>query len=331
MHSDSVSFGRFESESLSWEKRSSFSRNQYLEEVEKYSTPGSVTKKKAYLEAHFKKKAFLQDLTETQEGADGLAENDVENRDGCLEEPENQINEGKPNIGESEGLANDGIQFSWYDMTSDIANGYEREVEEVQSEALTYEFPIKVRNNNYISCAPIVSIHSLNVDCWETVTGTPLGDPSDLDKSTVDTAERVSVCVARGTDKSDVAGKATSICDSKESDKCDVHILSEEVKKFSACDSLDEENSNGNMDSRIPACDTTEPEKNSVDMVVEQKRKDGVEDMDAEKMDSLAKSSPVKVASSSVLNKMSEFTLKVRRFQTKFEVLSVVIFLCYTE
>lgn len=44
---------------MSWERRSSFSHNRYLEEVEKYATPGSVTQKKAYFEAHFKKKPLL--------------------------------------------------------------------------------------------------------------------------------------------------------------------------------------------------------------------------------------------------------------------------------
>ncbi|KAF1874979.1 hypothetical protein Lal_00007595 [Lupinus albus] len=51
----SVSFGRFENESLSWEKWSTFSPNKYLEEVEKCATPGSVAEKKAYFEAHYKK------------------------------------------------------------------------------------------------------------------------------------------------------------------------------------------------------------------------------------------------------------------------------------
>lgn len=59
IHSGSISFGRFESEPLSWEKRSSFSHNRYLEEVEKCSTPGSVIKKKEYFEAHFKKKGLF--------------------------------------------------------------------------------------------------------------------------------------------------------------------------------------------------------------------------------------------------------------------------------
>ncbi|KAK6146792.1 hypothetical protein DH2020_020661 [Rehmannia glutinosa] len=39
-HSGSISFGRFENEALCWERRSSFSHNRYLEEVEKCSKPG---------------------------------------------------------------------------------------------------------------------------------------------------------------------------------------------------------------------------------------------------------------------------------------------------
>ncbi|KAM0965345.1 hypothetical protein TB2_020946 [Malus domestica] len=54
---ESISFGRYMSEPLSWEKWSAFSHNHYLEEVEKFSKPGSVAQKKAYFEAHYKKKA----------------------------------------------------------------------------------------------------------------------------------------------------------------------------------------------------------------------------------------------------------------------------------
>ncbi|VVA92251.1 unnamed protein product [Arabis nemorensis] len=58
IHSGSVSFGRFEKEALSWETRSSFSHNRYLEEAEKFSKPGSVTQMRAHFEAHFKKKGI---------------------------------------------------------------------------------------------------------------------------------------------------------------------------------------------------------------------------------------------------------------------------------
>lgn len=52
---ESVSFGRFMSESLSWEKWSTFSQNRYVEEAERYARPGSVAQKKAFFEAHYKR------------------------------------------------------------------------------------------------------------------------------------------------------------------------------------------------------------------------------------------------------------------------------------
>ncbi|KAL5581287.1 hypothetical protein UlMin_013729 [Ulmus minor] len=53
----SISFGRFVSESLAWEKWSTFSHNRYVEEAERFSQPGSVAQKKAFFEAHYKKLA----------------------------------------------------------------------------------------------------------------------------------------------------------------------------------------------------------------------------------------------------------------------------------
>ncbi|XP_030449415.1 protein WVD2-like 7 [Syzygium oleosum] len=88
----SVSFGRFENDSLSWEKWSSFSPNKYLEEVEKCATPGSVAQKKAYFEAHYKKiaarKAEL--LNQEKQMEDGSSGSD----DGRCEDPGSEINEG---------------------------------------------------------------------------------------------------------------------------------------------------------------------------------------------------------------------------------------------
>ncbi|XP_010528065.1 PREDICTED: protein WVD2-like 7 [Tarenaya hassleriana] len=57
---ESVSFGRFMSESLAWEKWSTFSHNRYLEEVEKFAKPGSVAQKKAFFEEHYKKRAAMK-------------------------------------------------------------------------------------------------------------------------------------------------------------------------------------------------------------------------------------------------------------------------------
>ncbi|KAF2286560.1 hypothetical protein GH714_017661 [Hevea brasiliensis] len=48
------------SESLAWEKWSTFSQNRYLEEVEQFSKPGSVAQKRAYFEAHYKKRAAMK-------------------------------------------------------------------------------------------------------------------------------------------------------------------------------------------------------------------------------------------------------------------------------
>ncbi|KAL0364268.1 UNVERIFIED_CONTAM: protein WVD2-like 7 [Sesamum angustifolium] len=56
------------SESLDWEKWSAFTHNRYLEEAEKYSKPGSVAEKKAYFEAHFKRRRAAK-LLEQQNAA----------------------------------------------------------------------------------------------------------------------------------------------------------------------------------------------------------------------------------------------------------------------
>lgn len=76
---ESVSFGRFTSESLSWEKWSTFNRNRYVEEAEKYSKPGSVKQKKAFLEAHFKRMTTLKDdATDSPDQANTIQEAPIE-------------------------------------------------------------------------------------------------------------------------------------------------------------------------------------------------------------------------------------------------------------
>ncbi|XP_021651360.2 protein WVD2-like 7 isoform X3 [Hevea brasiliensis] len=98
----SVSFGRFENDSLSWEKWSSFSQNKYMEEVEKCATPGSVAKKKAYFEAHYKKIAARkaeQLGQEKQMEHDLLGSNDQNGGDpigkACGTDPESHIPNGQ--------------------------------------------------------------------------------------------------------------------------------------------------------------------------------------------------------------------------------------------
>ncbi|KAL6539044.1 hypothetical protein OROMI_025370 [Orobanche minor] len=91
-HSGSISFGRFESEILCWERRSSFSHNRYLEEVEKCSKPGSVTEKKAYFEAHFKKKGILPLSSPHEVIKYQNSENDISDKTGYGDEDMSHVN-----------------------------------------------------------------------------------------------------------------------------------------------------------------------------------------------------------------------------------------------
>ncbi|KAI0493382.1 hypothetical protein KFK09_023498 [Dendrobium nobile] len=73
----SISFGKFALETLSWEKRSVFTHNERLEELEKFKSPGLVAKKKAYFEEYYKKVRALKAMQNQQTvllleyGADG--------------------------------------------------------------------------------------------------------------------------------------------------------------------------------------------------------------------------------------------------------------------
>ncbi|XP_028772256.1 protein WVD2-like 7 [Neltuma alba] len=90
---ESISFGRYMSEGLDWEKWSVFSHNRHVEEAEKFSKPGSVAEKKAYFEAHYKKKAAQKAAALVQE-ADGLANEtfDSETQDGNCNSSSVQMN-----------------------------------------------------------------------------------------------------------------------------------------------------------------------------------------------------------------------------------------------
>lgn len=125
----SISFGRFETETLSWERRSSFSHNRYLEEVEKYSTPGSVTQKKAYFEAHFKKKPFpVQSSSGSHFGTECQNnENGIEDHMNYMEDFVDYDDDG---------------QAAWYDGAPVVSDEYEV-MECEQEETSQHEFPVK--------------------------------------------------------------------------------------------------------------------------------------------------------------------------------------------
>nr|GMD11218.1 protein WVD2-like 7 isoform X2 [Ipomoea batatas] len=70
--SSSISFGRYMSESLAWEKWSAFSsHNKYREEAERYSRPGSVAEKKAFFEARYKKIAAKKAAASVEQPSGG--------------------------------------------------------------------------------------------------------------------------------------------------------------------------------------------------------------------------------------------------------------------
>ncbi|KAG6410188.1 hypothetical protein SASPL_128240 [Salvia splendens] len=85
--SESVSFGRFVSEPLSWDKWSTFPHKKYVEEAASYAQPGSVAEKKAFFEAHYKKIAAQKAAAEAEAAAllekenKGNAERVVDNAD----------------------------------------------------------------------------------------------------------------------------------------------------------------------------------------------------------------------------------------------------------
>ncbi|CAA0820143.1 Unknown protein [Striga hermonthica] len=73
---ESISFGRFMTDqSLSWEKWSAFSSHKkYVEEAERYSQPGSVARKKAFFEAHYKRIAAQKAANDAQAESEAAAD-----------------------------------------------------------------------------------------------------------------------------------------------------------------------------------------------------------------------------------------------------------------
>ncbi|XP_058739438.1 uncharacterized protein LOC131611428 [Vicia villosa] len=118
---ESVSFGRFTTESLEWEKWSTFSQNQnrYVEEAERFSKPGSVAQKKAFFEEHYKKLAAQKaaalleqariDEAESAKPEDVVSEENAENLnvESSLPRSENKACVGNSMQNQFEGVDND--------------------------------------------------------------------------------------------------------------------------------------------------------------------------------------------------------------------------------
>ncbi|KAL4344844.1 hypothetical protein AHAS_Ahas11G0219000 [Arachis hypogaea] len=159
IHSGSISFGRFETEPLSWERRSSFSHNRYLEEVEKCSKPGLVTQKKAYFEAHCKEKGLFGFIP-----SGGHDKSDRANS-------ENKGSEGKSNQEDDFYIQFD--QRFQEDFGADVASNYV-EIEERSQEEFVHKHNGSDYHGDYemITCereyvireCPIVSVSSLQTE-----------------------------------------------------------------------------------------------------------------------------------------------------------------------
>ncbi|XP_022876691.1 protein WVD2-like 7 isoform X3 [Olea europaea var. sylvestris] len=121
--SSSISFGRFMSESLDWEKWSAFTHNRYLEEVEKYKRPGSVAEKKAYFEARYKRRK-----------AEALLEQDNE---ACTDLPQlNETNENQDNSSsDSESAQKNGNVVTGITKKDDVQNSEVTVLEGISEDA----------------------------------------------------------------------------------------------------------------------------------------------------------------------------------------------------
>lgn len=136
--SGSISFGRFASESLEWEKWSVFANNRRQEELDKFKAPpGLVAQKKAYFEEYYKKIRALKALQQSQQADPGL---DTGGNSGvCSQSGEEQT-------------------------TSHVENALEETIEKTQSEekvgGVTVEQESKSRDDPQLECLETKSVVS---------------------------------------------------------------------------------------------------------------------------------------------------------------------------
>ncbi|KAK7368215.1 hypothetical protein VNO80_10239 [Phaseolus coccineus] len=151
IHSGSISFGRFENEPLSWERRSSFSHNRYLEEVEKCSKPGSVIQKKAYFEAHFKKKGIFGIIPSTAQ--DGLSYRATGE------------NDGSEGIGKQEDFESNNDQYVPFDEMSQKEFELDEGDHYLEIDRRSEEDLVPIEENNYIQFREIPGSSNYHGQC----------------------------------------------------------------------------------------------------------------------------------------------------------------------
>lgn len=135
---ESISFGRFTADSLSWERWSTFPHKKYVEEAESYARPGSVAQKKAFFEAHYKRiaaqraaaAALLEQenaaLTQkTQNESVSLKENSVDHEEGGvpLNPPPDLADWGSGNVKTHDVKGDDKVRISNGGRESGVVRG----------------------------------------------------------------------------------------------------------------------------------------------------------------------------------------------------------------
>lgn len=182
----SVSFGRFESDSLSWEKWSAFSPNKYLEEVEKCATPGSVAQKRAYFEAHYKRIAArkAEELLEQEKQMqdDPLKSDDQSNgnrSDMCTDyeidlttsQTSAQVNSQAPNLeNETNSTHVEDEDDDTFTMEFQTLSIVETEIEETDSGVVSPKTPNLNRPEELVL---VKEVETVTADCQERIQEIP--------------------------------------------------------------------------------------------------------------------------------------------------------------
>lgn len=140
----SISFGRFTSESLAWEKWSTFSHNRYVEEAERHSQPGSVAQKKAFFEAHYKKLAARKAAALLEQANAAAALNNV-----VPEKPDSEKGISTTTQDSQSMISNSEATIHGYNSNVEMGKFDSIKVEVADPE---YENPVLVENTDKVEC-----------------------------------------------------------------------------------------------------------------------------------------------------------------------------------
>lgn len=149
------------SESLDWEKWSSFTHNRYLEEVGKYAKPGSVAEKKAYFEAQHRKAAAKKSalLLEQQNAAvDESSDLNVTNQNNDHSTVNSELTEPSSCVGIEETQREEGelnVTTQIIDMESELTENGSYEGTE---EALGDQGHLNVTNPSVDNCTMLFQL-----------------------------------------------------------------------------------------------------------------------------------------------------------------------------